>query len=171
MVDGDEHCSQHQRAGAPELHGQQRCVTRPRPSPVTLCQPSPPLPQDPAFSSPSSAPARATSSATRPWAAQKASLSCRPTAAGAWRASATLVTAWPSCSSRSCRSHAHVTIAPPSPSLPPPPTLHISNRRCFVHPTHLHPPPSRSPTGEFNLIKCSKCCGRKKAVKYKGRDG
>ena len=25
MVDGDEHCSQHQRAGAPELHGQQRC--------------------------------------------------------------------------------------------------------------------------------------------------
>ena len=36
MVDGDEHCSQHQRAGAPELHGQQRCVARPRPSPVTL---------------------------------------------------------------------------------------------------------------------------------------
>jgi len=45
--------------------------------------------------------------------------------------------------------NAHVTSAPPSPSLPPPPTLHISNRRCFVHPTHLHPPPSRSPTEEF----------------------
>jgi hypothetical protein len=39
MVDGDEHCSQHQRAGAPELHGQQRCVARPRPSPVTLTPP------------------------------------------------------------------------------------------------------------------------------------
>ena len=39
MVDGDEHCSQHQRAGAPELHGQQRCVARPRPSPVTVTPP------------------------------------------------------------------------------------------------------------------------------------
>ena len=39
MVDGDKHCSQHQRAGAPELHGQQRCVPRPRPSPITLIPP------------------------------------------------------------------------------------------------------------------------------------
>ena len=27
MVDSDEHCSQHQRAGAPELHGQQMMMT------------------------------------------------------------------------------------------------------------------------------------------------
>ena len=39
MVDGDKHCSQHQRAGAPQLHGQQRCVPRPRPSPITLIPP------------------------------------------------------------------------------------------------------------------------------------
>ena len=39
MVDGDKHCSQHQRAGAPELHGQQRCMARHRPSPVTLIPP------------------------------------------------------------------------------------------------------------------------------------
>ena len=42
MVGGDEHCSQHQRAGAPELYGQQRCVARPRPSPVTLTPPQAP---------------------------------------------------------------------------------------------------------------------------------
>ena len=39
MVDGDQHCSQRQRAGAPELHGQQRCVPCPRPCPVALTPP------------------------------------------------------------------------------------------------------------------------------------
>ena len=42
MVDGDKHCSQHQRAGAPELHGQQRCVARLRASPNTLTPPQAP---------------------------------------------------------------------------------------------------------------------------------
>jgi hypothetical protein len=170
MVNGDKHCSQHQRAGAPELHGQQWCVPRPRPSPVTLTPPrtAPRVLFTLVCSSARdiqrySAMGRAESEfVVQPGCCWRVECKCD---AGHGLTTVQL-TKLPQP-----QEHAHVTSAPPSPSLPPPPALHISNRRCFVHPTHLHPPPSRSPTGEFNLIKCSKCCGIKKAVKYKRRDG